>query len=68
MNTRPTLPEARERYYVEKASGSDWAYVVDRKTGRRCARFNSHKCYGQLDGFRAAERRAGWMNRQAEAS
>jgi hypothetical protein len=68
MNNQPTFPQARERYYVEKASGSDWAYVIDRKTGRRCSRFNCHKLYGQLEGFQAAERRAGWMNRQAASA
>lgn len=63
MNDRPTFPQ--ERYYVEKVSGSDRAHVVDRKTGRRLARFNIFKNYGQMDGWEAARYRAAWLNRQA---
>ena len=63
MNDRPTFPQ--ERYYVEKASGSDRAYVIDRKTGRSLARFNIFKNYGQMDGWEAARYRAAWLNRQA---
>ncbi len=65
MNDRPTFPQ--ERYYVEKASGSDRAYVIDRKTGRSLARFSVLKSYGQMDGWEAARYRADWMNRRAAA-
>jgi hypothetical protein len=51
------------RYTVEKQSGSEWARVVDRKTGEQVARYSvMPRKRSQRDGWKDAEQHAARLN------
>lgn len=53
-----------QRFYVAKESGSEWARVIDRSTGRQIKRFNVLRGDGKRNGWNQADELCRRLNEQ----